>query len=132
MNWKLILQLSMFGLAMGVATVFVIPSYIEPLFWLVIFLICAYMIAKQTQKPFLHGLFLGLANCVWMTAAHILLFDQYIATHARETQMMQTAPFSPRIMMAIVGPIIGLVSGVVIGLLAMLASKIVKPEGVAQ
>jgi uncharacterized membrane protein len=35
-------------------------------------------------------------------------------------------------MMAIVGPIIGLVSGVVIGLLAMLASKIVKPEGVAQ
>jgi hypothetical protein len=30
MNWKLIIQLSMFGLAMGIATVFVIPSNIEP------------------------------------------------------------------------------------------------------
>ncbi len=127
MNWKLILQLSMFGLAMGLATVFVIPSNIEPVFWLIIFVICAYVIAKQTRKAFLHGLLLGLANSVWITAAHILLFQQYIATHAREAQMMQTTPFSPRIMMAIVGPIIGLVSGVVIGLLALLASKIVKP-----
>jgi hypothetical protein len=83
MNWKLILQLSMFGLVMGLATVFVIPSNIEPLFWLVIFVICAYIIAKQTQKPFLRGLLLGLANSVWITAAHILLFQQYIAIHAR-------------------------------------------------
>ena len=129
MNWKLIVQLSMFGLAMGLATVFVIPSNIEPLFWLVIFVICAYIIAKQTQKPFLHGLLLGLANSVWITAAHILLFSQYIATHEREGAMMQTAPFSPRIMMAIVGPVVGLVSGVVIGILAMLANKVVKPAG---
>jgi hypothetical protein len=48
MNWKLIFQLSLFGLAMGIATVFVIPSNIEPAFWLVIFLICAYLIAKQS------------------------------------------------------------------------------------
>jgi hypothetical protein len=131
MNWKLILQLSMFGLAMGLATVFVIPSNIEPLFWLVIFVICAYIFAKQTHRPFLHGLLLGLANCVWITSAHILLFTQYTATHAREAAMMQTAPFSPRIMMAIVGPIIGLVSGVVIGLLALLASKVLKSTGSA-
>ncbi len=39
MNWKLILQLSMFGLAMSVATVYLIPSKIEPAFWLPIFLI---------------------------------------------------------------------------------------------
>jgi hypothetical protein len=32
-------------------------------------------------------------------------------------------------MMAIVGPFIGLISGVVIGLLALLASKVVKPAG---
>lgn len=40
MDWKLIFQLSLFGLAMAVATVYVIPSNIEPVFWLVIFLIC--------------------------------------------------------------------------------------------
>ena len=56
MNWKLILQLSIFELAMGVATVFLIPSKIEPVFWLLIFLFCAYAIARRTSsKPFLHA-----------------------------------------------------------------------------
>ena len=61
---------------MGIATVFVIPSKFEPAFWLVIFLICAYLIAKRgPAKFFLHGLPLGLANSVWITAVHVLLFD---------------------------------------------------------
>src|SRR2546426_4238331 len=56
MDWLLILTLSLFGLAMAVATVFVIPSNIEPLFWLVIFIVCAYLIAKRAPgRPFLHG-----------------------------------------------------------------------------
>lgn len=32
MNWKLIVRLSLFGLAMGIATMFLIPSTIEPIF----------------------------------------------------------------------------------------------------
>jgi hypothetical protein len=47
MNWKLIFLLSLFGLAMGFATVFVLPTKIEPVFWLVIFVISAYLIAKR-------------------------------------------------------------------------------------
>ena len=35
-DWKLISRLSLFGLAMAIATVFAIPSNIEPAFWLVI------------------------------------------------------------------------------------------------
>jgi len=56
-------------------------------------------------------------------------FNQYIATHAREAEMMQSMPLSPRPMMAIIGPVIGVISGVVIGLLALLATKVVKPAG---
>jgi hypothetical protein len=41
MNWKLIITLSLFGLAMGIATVFVVPSTVEPLCWLAIFVVCA-------------------------------------------------------------------------------------------
>ena len=129
MNWKLILQLSLFGLAMGIATVFLIPSKIEPAFWLVIFLICAYLIAKRTAgKLFLHGLLLGLANSVWITAAHVLLFDSYMARHAQEAAMMQTGPLAarPRLMMALVGPVVGLISGVILGLFAVVAGKLVK------
>lgn len=130
MNWKLIFLLSLFGLAMSVATVFVISSDIEPFFWLVVFLICAYLIARNTaSRRFLHGVLLGLVNSVWITTGHILLFGDYIARHAREAEMMKSmpAPDSPRLMMAMVGPIIGLVSGAVIGLLALGAGKFVKP-----
>jgi hypothetical protein len=34
MNWRLTFQLSLFGLAMGIGTVIIIPSNVEPLFWL--------------------------------------------------------------------------------------------------
>ncbi|HYL75540.1 MAG TPA: hypothetical protein VEU96_15110 [Bryobacteraceae bacterium] len=127
MSWRLILQLSMFGLAMGVATVFFIGSRLEPVFWLVIFLFCAYVIARERpDSHFTHGLLLGLANSVWITGAHILLFDQYLASHAREAGMMKSMPFNPRLLMAITGPMVGVVSGVVIGILAVIAGKVLK------
>ena len=131
MNWKLIFLLSLFGLAMGIATVFVIPSNIEPLFWLVIFVISAFVIARATaSRHFLHGLLVGIVNSVWITGAHILFVNQYLANHAKEAAMMQNMPRpdSPRLMMAMVSPIAGLVSGAVIGILAFIASKLRKPR----
>lgn len=131
MNKKLIFQLSLFGLAMAIATVYVIPSNIEPLFWLVIFIICAYLIAKKcSSKYFLHGLFVSLLNAVWITAAHIILFDTYIANHPQEAAMMTKMPMpdSPRMMMLMTGPIIGLLSGIVLGLFAFIAAKIMKKK----
>jgi hypothetical protein len=128
-DWKLIFQLSLFGLAMGIATVFFIPSNIEPVFWLVIFIVCAYIFAKKVAtRHFLHGLLLGLANSVWITASHILFLSRYIANHPREAAMMASMPLpdSPRVMMALIGPIIGLVSGLVLGLFALVAGKLVK------
>ncbi len=134
MNWKLILQLSLFGLAMGIATVYVIPSNIEPIFWLAIFCICAFLIARASGSAggrFLHGLLLGIANSVWITSVHILLFSDYLARHAREVEMMKSMPLpgSPRLMMAIMGPIIGVISGVVIGLFALVTGLMVKQKG---
>jgi|ERR1700676_161053 hypothetical protein len=134
MNWKLIFQLSLFGLAMGIATVFVIPSKIEPAFWLVIFLICAYLIAKRSAgMHFVHGLLVGLANSVWITSAHILFFDAYVARHAQEAAMMQNSPLhvSPRLMMAITGPVVGLLSGVILGVFALVAGRLVKTPRVS-
>ena len=126
MNWKLIFALSLFGLAMGIATVYVIPSNIEPIFWVVIFVICAIVIARvQPARHFLHGLMVGIVNSIWITGAHILLFDAYIANHAKEAAMMRGAPMAPRAMMAVVGPLVGVVSGVVIGLFAWIAGKVV-------
>jgi hypothetical protein len=128
MDWKLILQLSLFGLAMGVGTVFLIPSNIEPFCWLVIFAVSAYVIATRSSGHyFLHGLFVSMVNSVWITTSHILLFDRYIANHPQEAAMMTSMPLpgSPRLMMALMGPVIGVVSGLVLGLFAVVAGKLV-------
>ena len=128
MNWKLILQLSLFGLAMGIATVFFISSAVEPFCWLAIFVVSAYAIARGAPgRPFLHGVCVGLANSVWVTGTHILLVDQYHAGHAREAAMMASGPLAthPRVMMGLTGPLIGLVSGIVLGIFAIVAVKLV-------
>ena len=129
MNGKLIFQLSLFGLAMAVFTVFVVPSNIEPLFWLAIFVVCAVLIARKVSaKYFLHGFLVSMLNSVWMTGAHVLLFNSYIARHPNEVAMMASMPMpdSPRLMMLMTGPVVGAASGVVLGLFAFIASKLVR------
>src|ERR1700743_701800 len=122
MNWRLIFLLSLFGLFMGISTVYFIPSSIEPVCWLVIFIVCAWLIAKNAPgRYFLHGFCLGLANCVWIVAAHVLLFNDYSANHPAEMAMMSNMPFMPKLMMLFVGPVIGIVSGLVIGLFSFIA-----------
>jgi len=128
-NFKLMLALSMFGLLMGVATVSVIPPSIEPVCWLLIFLVCAFVIGRtQVSKPFLHGLGVGVLNGVWVTAAHVILYDAYLAGHPREAQMVASSSIPGRTMMLIVGPLIGVVSGCVLGVLALIASRIFRPK----
>jgi hypothetical protein len=126
---KLIFKLSLFGLAMAIATVFIIPSSIEPLFWLAIFITCAYLIAKRAPgKYFLHGFLVSLLNSVWITSAHILFVNAYLAHHPNEaaTLAKMPVPDAPRLMMLLTGPVVGIVSGIVLGLFAFVAGKLVK------
>jgi hypothetical protein len=127
MSWKLVFGLSLFGLAMAFATVYVVPSTIEPWIWLGIFVFCAFVIAKRAPKRyFLHGLCVSLVNCLWITGAHYLLFDVYAARHAEEIAMSaRMGAMAPRTMMLVTGPIIGLASGIVLGFLSWVLSKFV-------
>src|ERR1700680_4597993 len=121
MNWKLIFQLSLFGLFMGIATVYFIPSKIEPFCWFAIFIICAIVIAKRASGMFfLHGLCVSLLNAVWITSSHIILFDTYIASHSSEGKMLAKMGMSdsPKLAMLITGPMIGIISGLFLGLFA--------------
>ena len=131
MNWKLIFQLSIFGLIMAFGTVSLIPQNIEPVFWLAIFVFCALVIAKVCiAQYFLHGFLVSIVNCIWITSAHIILFQTYLANHPDEAEMMTKMPFNltPRLMMLITGPIIGIISGLVLGLFAYMASLMVKKQ----
>ena len=129
MNWKLIFQLSVFGLIMAFATVSLIPEKVEPVFWLVIFVFCAWVIAKACNgKYFLHGFLVSLVNCVWVVAAHIYFFQTYMAHHPMAASMTPPGPLAahPRLAMVIFGPVYGIAFGIILGLFAFVASKIIK------
>lgn len=133
MNWKLIFSLSLFGLAMAFATVYFISSNIEPYCWLGIFIVCAYLIAQYAgSRYFWHGLLVSIFNSVWITLVHIVLFDDYIANHKQEAEMMakMTMSFHPKLMMLLTGPIVGLLSGLVLGFFAFLASRFLRKSTV--
>ena len=126
MNWKLVLQLSLFGLVMAFATVFVVGPMVEPLCWLVIFPTCAYLIARRAPGSFfLHGLLVGILNSVWITSVHVLLFTRYLAGHPREAELMAQMPLAPKVMMVVTGGIVGVVSGIVLGILALIVHRLV-------
>ncbi|MCX6246525.1 MAG: hypothetical protein NTW10_02220 [Bacteroidetes bacterium] len=128
MNWKLIFLLSLFGLAMAFATVSLIPIKFEPAFWLVIFIICAYLIAKYcADQYFLHGFLVGIANCLWILVVHSFFFQAYLASHPHMEAKM-AAMEHPLRRMILFGPVIGIVSGIILGLFALLAVKLMKKK----
>ncbi len=88
MNWKIIFQLSIFGLIMAFGTISLIPEKVEPAFWLIIFIFCAFVIAKACPgKYFLHGFLVSMVNCVWITAVHVAFRQTYVANHPQMAEM---------------------------------------------
>ena len=128
MNWKLIFYLSLYGFVMALATVSWIPFGYEPYFWTIIFIICAYWIAiKCSNYYFWNGFMVSIVNSIWITAAHIIFFDIYMAHHPEMQDFINKMPMPeyPRLMMAFMGPVIGAVSGLVLGMFSFLASRFV-------
>jgi LytS/YehU family sensor histidine kinase len=127
MNWKLIFVLSLFAIPMAFATVYYIPQNVEPVFWLVIFLACAFIIAKvATRKYFLHGFMVSIFNCVWITAIHFIFFAPYYANHPNLAEMKQVTPETMRYAGLVIGPVIGIISGLILGLFSFVAAKILR------
>ena len=128
MNWKIILQLSLFGLIMAFGTVSLIPQMIEPVFWVVIFVFNAYVIAKVCNgKYFLNGFCVSLINCFWIVSIHVLFAKAYTENHLKVIESMPgILAYHPRWGMIATGPGFGIASGLVLGLFSWIASKLVK------
>ncbi len=129
MNWKVIFQLSLLGLIMAVATVSLIPFNFEPFFWLAIFAICAYFIARVcTRKHFLHGFFLSVFNSVWIASVHYLFYNTYASHHPQIVNMVVNIypQNSPKLAMLVMSLLLGAVSGLIQGAFSFIASKFIK------
>ncbi|MEO6524085.1 MAG: hypothetical protein ABIN91_20540 [Mucilaginibacter sp.] len=128
MNWKLIIQLSMFGLIMAFGTISLIPEKVEFIFWVVIFAVVAYIIAKVcTGKYFAHGFFVSIFNSIYLTATHTIFLTSYNAHHPDMAKMMPKDNHTI-LFMILIGIASGIGFGVFQGLFAFIASKLVKPK----
>jgi hypothetical protein len=116
MNWKLILWLSLFGVAMAVASLFGWTRHIEPLLWLVIFLLYGWCIAKNaTGKYSLHGFLVSVLNGVWISINHASFYSLYIKNNPEMLEGFANLPpsISPRLMVLVMGPVVGAICGVI-------------------
>ena len=106
MNWKLIFSLSLFGIALAFVANH-LASNIMLLSFLVISLLCAYVIAKKAHgEYFLHGFLVSLIGCVWITLVNFALSKHY-----------DPNPY---------WFLIAIVLGIVFGLFSFIASKTIK------
>lgn len=129
MNWKLVFLLSLFGLTLGLLTISLIPSTVEPFCWLIIFIVTSITVAKKApRKYFLHGFLVSLLNGIWLTGVHVIFFDTYVTNHPEFTELLSGSgvTIDPRLFRALTGPVSGMFFGVVLGLFCWLAAKILK------
>ncbi len=135
MKLKLILQLSLLGLAMALGDVFFIPAALSSVLWLALYVCYAYAIAKNCRtRKFLHGLLLGLVNSTWITAIKVVFLERYLPRHPTEVAMINLVQEhlkgSPQGIVAVIGPVSGLAAGCLIGMFAVVAGLMRKPKQV--
>ena len=80
MNWKLILTLSLFGLAVAVLSLVGLGIF-DFVIWLAIFVLYAVIIAKRASgKYFLQGFLVSVVNRIWVTPIHGTFFSTFGAS----------------------------------------------------
>ena len=126
MDWKVIIILSAFGLIMGLLSLKGFTQKIEPFLWLLFTIATALVVSKNIDSgTFLHGLLIGLFWGVINALTQSIFFDTYIANNPQARENFDKITFvQPRYFVLITGPVIGLVTGVVLGGLSLLLRKV--------
>lgn len=127
MNWKIVLLLSLFGIVVGFAGVYGLSGTGELIVWLVVFLIYAVIIGKRLKSDFfVHALLATILAGLWVGVIHAAFLETYVAHNAqlRAGRSMMPKTAHPRLIMVMMGPFIGAVTGVVAGLMAAVAGKL--------
>lgn len=134
MHWSMIAILGALGLIMGLLSTQGLTRGIEPYLWIILGLFSATVVARAGHgRWFLHGLAIGVMWGVLNAVAASALFPHYAANNPEIMSRLdgRPAPVSPRIFFLLTGPVIGLVSGCILGLLCWCARFIIPAAGAA-
>jgi hypothetical protein len=127
MNWPLILVLSLFGILMGLLSLFGLTHGIEWILWLIIAVISAAVLAKKVQtRLFVSGFLVGVCDGVFNSIIQSLFFGTYLLNNPQVAEQIDQIPagIDGRFFSLLAGPFIGLIFGLVVGLLAVIARKV--------
>ena len=127
MKWRLITALSGLGLLMGFASVAGFSGGREGVAWLVIAAISAFVLSRSVpHAAFRHGFVAGLIGGIPAPLTQVALFPTYLANNPEMATKFQQVPggMSARGFVLAITPIIGVGSGLVLGVLALAASRL--------
>ena len=133
MNWKLIFALSLFGIAMALLDTFTNIGKIEPLLWLIIFIVYGIIIVRNAPgNYFLHAFLVSVINGVWIGIIHAAFSNTYMANNPDMVQMESKMPMlgSLPVTMVIFGPVFGALFGIINGLITFIISKLMRKKAV--
>lgn len=131
MNWRLIFRLSLLSIVMGVASVLGLARNHEWLMWLFVGVLSAWQFARKTREElFLHGLCLGVFIGTFSSSIQAVFVSTYLSNNPGMVEALNALPqnLHPAAVVLIMGPIIGAFSGVVFGLLAAVAGKLLHSQ----
>ena len=128
MNWKTILLLSLFAIPIGLNNVFGFIQELKWLLWLIIAIISAYVLYKQTNRLlFTHAVLTGVIIGIFNSVVQSALFDKYFENNPEIAGLPQwSITIEPQYFLLMVGPFRGIIYGLLIGLFALIMKKILK------
>lgn len=126
MNWKMILSLAALGVLVSVVSLL---GWLPSSMWISIGLIVVIAVLlgyTVKQKLFMHGFWTAIIWTLIGGALQFILWDTYIANNPDVAAKLAEVPegMNPKTISMISLPFIAAISGVILGLLAMLFGKL--------
>lgn len=129
MNWSLVGLLSSLGLLMAALSTRGLTRGIEQYLWIILALFATLVLARNLgQRHFTHGLLVGIAWGLTNCLVQVAFFEVYARNNPDLAKQFAAAPQNPRLMFLMMGPLIGLVTGLVLGSMGWLAHKAIPPS----
>ncbi len=126
MNWFIVILLSLFGIVMGLLSVKGMTKGIEPFLWVVLGIFVVIVLAKNpVPKFFLQAFVIGLMWGILNSLMAVFFFQTYLSNNPQVVAQFQTKGGSVKPgFFLMMGPIIGVVTGLALGGLTWVAKKI--------
>lgn len=127
MKWGVVVELAAPGLAIGLAVVFGMGEGAMWILWIVLRLLIALAIARWLRrKHFAHGFCAGALGAGSAVGLAVAFFGTYTQNHPEFLEQAGRFPsLEPRLLLGIVAVAVALAHGILQGILAWIASRIV-------